>query len=265
MELQLLAALREKRPIVLNLANFVTVQDVANGLNALGASPIMSAEIEEAEALVQIADAVCLNLGTLTAQQVEQMRAVGKFSNQYHKPVVLDPVAVGAVPYRKRVALDLLQAFQVDVLRGNAGEIAALADMEWQAKGIDAGTGQGDVVAIAKACAQKFNCCVVLSGPTDVITDGQQVVKIANGSPLFQLHVGSGDLLASIVAAFTAVSTSNYYQAAQVACLVLAAAGELVDSQLTAPRPATFAVDLIDRLSLITIDEIQTVAKVIKG
>jgi len=172
---------------------------------------------------------------------------------------------VGAVPYRKRVALDLLQAFQVDVLRGNAGEIAALADMEWQAKGIDAGSGQGDVVEIAKACAQKFDCCVVLSGPTDVITDGQQVVKIANGSPLFQLHVGSGDLLSSIVAAFTAVSTSNYYQAAQVACLVLAAAGELVDSQLTAPRPATFAVDLIDRLSLITIDEIQTVAKVIKG
>lgn len=101
-----------------------------------------------------------------------------------------------------------------------------------------------------------------MSGPTDVITDGRRVVKVANGTPLFQRHVGSGDLLSSIVAAFTAVSPTDIYQAAQVACLVLAGAGELVASQLTADRPATFAIDLIDRLSLVTVSEIQTIAKV---
>ncbi len=120
MELQLLNTLRDHNPIVFNIANFVTVQDVANGLNALGASPIMSAEVQEAETMVQIAGAVCINLGTLTTTQIDQMRVVGKLANQYHKPVVLDPVAVGAVPYRKEVALALLSDFQVDVIRGNA-------------------------------------------------------------------------------------------------------------------------------------------------
>ncbi|EIW15170.1 Hydroxyethylthiazole kinase [Lactiplantibacillus pentosus KCA1] len=261
MTLQLLNTLRDQNPIVFNIANFVTVQDVANGLNALGASPIMSAEVQEAESMVQIAGAVCINMGTLTTQQVNQMAVVGKLANQYHKPVVLDPVAVGAVPYRKQVALDLLDKFSVDVIRGNAGEIAALADIDWQAKGIDAGAGQGDVVEIAKRCAQQFNCCVILSGPTDVITDGKRVAKVANGTPLFQLHVGSGDLLSSIVAAFAAVSPTAIYDAAQVACVVLASAGELVASQMTAARPATFAIDLIDRLSLVSVQEIQAIAK----
>ena len=261
MELKLLTALREQNPIVFNIANFVTVQDVANGLNALGASPIMSAEVQEAETMVQIAGAVCINIGTLTETQIAQMRVVGKFANQYHKPVVLDPVAVGAGPYRKRIALELLDTFKVDVIRGNAGEIAALADIDWQAKGIDAGNGNGDLAAIAKACAVKFHCCVILSGPVDVITDGQKASRVHNGTPLFQLHVGSGDLLSSIVAAFTA-TTADTLVAAQTACLVLAATGELVASQLTADRPATFAMDLIDKLSLVTLDEIETIAQV---
>lgn len=261
MELHLLATLREQNPIVFNLANFVTVQDVANGLNALGASPIMSAEIKEADAMVQIASAVCLNLGTITELQRTQMQMVGQLASQQGKPIVLDPVAVGASPYRKRSALELLSDFHVDVLRGNAGEIAALAGVAWQAKGIDAGRGQGDVVEIARACARKFGCCVILSGPTDVITDGQRVARVSNGTPLFQLHVGSGDLLSSIVAAFAAVTT-DYFQAAQTACLVLAGTGELVASQLTADRPATFASDLIDKLSLVSAPELETIARV---
>ncbi|RRK10933.1 hydroxyethylthiazole kinase [Lactiplantibacillus garii] len=258
MELRLLTALRAQNPIVFNIANFVTVQDVANGLNALGASPIMSAEVQEAETMVQIAGAVCINLGTLTELQIEQMRVVGRLANQYHKPVVLDPVAVGAVPYRKRIAQELLTTFDVAVIRGNAGEIAALADMDWQAKGIDAGTGTGDLISIAKACANRYHCCVILSGPTDVITDGTRVVQVHNGTPLFQLHVGSGDLLSSIVAAFTAIS-SDTFEVAQTACLVLAASGELVASQLTADRPATFTVELVDKLSLVTVPEIEAV------
>lgn len=261
MKLALLNELRDQNPVVFNIANFVTVQDVANGLNALGASPIMSAEVQEAETMVQIAGAVCINIGTLTEQQVNQMHVVGQFANQYHKPVVLDPVAVGAVPYRKAVTTALLADIDVAVIRGNAGEIAALADVDWQAKGIDAGNGQGDLVEIAKTCAQKYHCCVILSGPTDVITDGTRVAQVHNGTPLFQLHVGSGDLLSSIVAAFTAVS-DDYFEAAQTACLVLAATGELVASQLTADRPATFAVDLIDKLSLVKVSEITDITAI---
>lgn len=261
MELQLLNTLRDHNPIVFNIANFVTVQDVANGLNALGASPIMSAEVQEAETMVQIAGAVCINLGTLTTTQIDQMRVVGKLANQYHKPVVLDPVAVGAVPYRKEVALALLSDFQVDVIRGNAGEIAALAGIDWQAKGIDAGEGNQDLDLIAQSCAQKQHCVVILSGPTDVISDGQRVVHVLNGTPLFQLHVGSGDMLSSIVGAFAAV-TADYFEAAQTACAVFATAGQIVAEQLAEERPGTFAVQLMDELHLVTRAEIEQKLKV---
>ncbi|ETY75671.1 hydroxyethylthiazole kinase [Lactiplantibacillus fabifermentans] len=265
MDLSLLATLRAKNPIVFNIANFVTVQDVANSLNSIGASPIMSAEPQEAEAMVQIAGAVCLNMGTLTTAQVTQMQAVGQLANLHHKPVILDPVAVGAIPYRQQVAQDLLQTVKVDIIRGNAGEIAALAGIDWQARGIDAGSGQADLVQIAQACAVKQRCVVILSGPTDVITDGQQVIQVKNGTPLFQLHVGSGDMLSAMVAAFAAICPDQLLAAAQMACLTFAGTGELVASQMTANRPATFAIELIDKLSLVTAEELENVSRVSSG
>lgn len=261
MQLSLLTQLRQQNPVVLNISNFVTVQDVANGLNAIGASPIMSEEVAEAEALVQMSGAVALNLGAFTQQQLTQIRQTGKLANQYHKPLIVDPVAIGAVAYRRTIATQLLQTFQVDIIRGNAGEIAALADVTWQAKGIDAGAGDGDLVAIAQAAAQKQHCVVILSGPTDVITDGQRVVQIQNGTPLFQLHVGSGDMLSSIVAAFAAVSAGDYFTAAQTACLVFASAGERVAAQLSQERPGTFAAQLIDELHLITTEAVVQIAR----
>ncbi|BDZ29606.1 hydroxyethylthiazole kinase [Lactiplantibacillus sp. WILCCON 0030] len=262
MNLDLLTTLREQNPIVFNIANFVTVQDVANGLNAIGASPIMSAEPIEAPDMVKIAGAICLNLGTLTQRQVEQMKVVGQLANQQQKPIVLDPVAVGASTYRHDVAQRLLETFKVAVIRGNAGEIATLAGIDWQAKGIDAGSGDGDLIKIAQTCALKYHCVVVLSGPTDVVTDGKRVIQVHNGTPLFQLHVGSGDLLSSLVAAFTAVSGDDYFEAAQTACLVLAVTGQLVVKQMTADRPGTFAFELLDKLHLITIEEVKRLASI---
>lgn len=259
MKVDLLDTLRHQNPIVFNISNFVTVQDVANGLNALGASPIMSEEVAEAEEMVGLSSAVCLNLGAFTQRQVEQIRKVGEVANQQHKPLVIDPVAVGAVAYRKMIANNLLTHFHPDVIRGNAGEIAALADVDWQAKGIDAGEGTGDLVAIAQACAQKLKCVVILSGPTDVITDGTRVVKVMNGTPLFQVHVGSGDMLSSIVAAFCAVE-SDYFEAAQTACLVFAAIGERVAQATPNLGAGSFSVQLMDGLQLTTTAQINAIA-----
>ncbi|AVK64150.1 hydroxyethylthiazole kinase [Lactobacillus sp. CBA3606] len=264
MDLTLLAKLRQQNPVVLNLANWVTAQAVANGLNAVGASPIMSAEVQEAAAVVKIAGAVCFNLGTVTTSQVEQMQVVGRFANAQQKPIVLDPVAVGAVPYRRQVALGLLTTCQVAVIRGNAGEIAALADFDWQANGIDAGTGTGDLVKIAQACAQKYHCVVLLSGPTDIITDGHRVIQLTNGTSLFQLQVGAGDLLSSLVAAMLAVSPTAVFEATQVASAVLATTGEWVANQLVSERPGSFGTALIDKLHLVTAAEIQAILT-IKG
>lgn len=260
MKLSLLDDLRKQNPVVLNISNFVTVQDVANGLNALGASPIMSEEIAETKEMVGISNAVALNLGAFTKEQIEHLRIMGQAANAAQKPVVLDPVAVGAINYRKQVALELLQDFQVSVIRGNAGEIAALAGFDWQAKGIDAGAGSGDVIKIAKTAAQKFHCVILMSGATDYITDGQQVVAVHNGTPLFAAHVGSGDMLTSIVGAFCAISSDNYFEAAQTAALVFAAIGELaVGNQKVGP--GSFTVNLLDQLAWATTDQINSIAK----
>lgn len=259
MKLSLLDDLRAKNPIVFNVSNFVTVQDVANGINAIGASPIMSEEVAEADEMVGLAGAVCLNLGAVTATQVTQIRAVGQSANRQKRPLVIDPVAVGAVKYRMQMATGLLADFRPDVIRGNAGEIAALAGVDWQAKGIDAGEGTGDIEAIAKACAQKLACVVILSGPTDVITDGTRAVKVMNGTPLFQVHVGSGDMLSSIVAAFCAV-TDDYFEAAQTACLVFAATGQLVSEATPDLGAGTFIMKFLDALQTTTVADIEGIA-----
>lgn len=139
MQLSLLNHLLQTNPVVLNISNFVTVQDVANGLNAIGASPIMSEEINETKEMVSISNAVALNLGAFSENQVKHIREMGLKANQMGKPVVLDPVAVGAIEYRLQVAQELLEEIDVAVIRGNAGEIAALAGVNWESKGIDAG------------------------------------------------------------------------------------------------------------------------------
>lgn len=256
MQINLLTTLRTQNPIVFNISNFVTVQDVANGINAIGASPIMSEEVKEAEEMVKISSAVVINLGAFTIPQLEQIKVVGQLANQYHKPLIIDPVAVGAVQFRLQAANQLLTDFQPDIIRGNAGEIAALAGIDWAAKGIDAGSGSGDLVEVAKKCAQVRNCVVILSGETDIITDGTQATKVYNGTPLFQLHVGSGDMLSSIVGAFSAVTT-DFYEAAQTACAVFATTGQLVAAQLDQPRPGTFAIQLMDELNLVTEKQIE--------
>lgn len=259
MKLSLLNDLRQQNPIVFNISNFVTVQDVANGINAIGASPIMSEEVAEADEMVQLAQAVCLNLGAFTEPQIKHIKVTGQLANKYHKPLVIDPVAVGAVAYRAKVAEDLLTAFQPDVIRGNAGEIAALAGVDWQAKGIDAGSGSGNLVSIAQACAIKRRCTVILSGPTDVITDGKRTVQVLNGTPLFQTHVGSGDMLSSIVAAFCAVDP-DYFEAAQTACLVFAGIGQRVAQSDPQMGSGTFIIKLMDALQQTTVAQLEELA-----
>ncbi|QYN57529.1 hydroxyethylthiazole kinase [Lactobacillus panisapium] len=260
MKLDLLAILRETNPIVLNAANFVTVQDVANGLNALGASPIMSKEIAEVEEMVQMASSIAINLGTLTKLQIMQMKEMGLLAAQAQKPVVLDPVAVGAVNYRLQTAQKLLEAFPATIIRGNAGEIAALGGFAWNAKGIDAGSGSGDLDEITRKTAQKLHCTIIASGVTDTISDGQNIAHVYNGTPLFQAHVGSGDMLSSIVAAFAAICDDSF-EAAQTACLVFAATGELLVNDHPEVGPGTFSMYLMDYLAKVKETEITAIAK----
>lgn len=254
MKLELLDQLREVNPIAYNISNFVTIQDVCNAISSIGASPAAvqaNEELGEAQDLIKVCQSLTVNLGALIDPQVDHIDEIIGFANQYHKPVIFDPVAVGASPSRNRRALAILARRDIAVIRGNAGEIAALIGADWQAKGIDAGTGASDPVQLAKTAADQYHCIVVESGRTDIITDGQTVVKVHNETDLFKLRVGSGDILSSLIGCFCGI-TDDMFEAAQAATAIYATTGELVAATVKATQPSVFSATLIDQLGEVT-------------
>lgn len=252
---QLLTQLRQHNPLVHNLTNIVVANYVANGLLAIGASPIMSNAPEEMDELAAICGAVAINIGTLTAAQIQAMLAAGKAANQHNTPVVLDPVGVGATRFRRETVKQLLAEIQFAAIRGNAGEMAALAGVDWQAKGVDAGSGSGDIHAIAKTVAAQHNTIAVVSGAIDVVSDGTQIVEIANGTPLFPQITGSGCLHGAVCAAFIALTPDAVLSACVNACAAYAIAGELAAGKNMAS--GTFGTALLDSLSQVQITDIE--------
>lgn len=261
METALLQDLRTKQPLVVTYANFVTPNFVANGLNAAGASPIMTQAAEEAEDLVRVAGAVVINLGTINRQHESLVTALCQAANANHVPLVLDPVAVGATDYRFEIASQLLATSKFQVIRGNVGEIAALAGVQWQSKGIDAGLGTAKPAEIAQACAKKYHCVTALSGKFDYIATDKQIVRLDNETPLLPMVVGSGDLLSSLIGAYLAC-TLDTFEAAQMGCATLACAGQrAANGQAANGNPpysgGTFAPALLDELALMTPEQLK--------
>lgn len=171
----LIDRVRTKNPIVLTLANLVTIDKVADSISAVGASPIMSVEPAEANEIANLANAITINLGTVNQQQIDQIQTILQTVSPL-KPLVLDPVAVSAVPLRLKLAQSLLNKFHFDVIRGNASEIAALVDADNTSHGIDAGKVDRPI-QVAELCARRFQSIVILTGETDLITDGQIIYE----------------------------------------------------------------------------------------
>lgn len=254
----LLTALRKQNPLVVCLTNTVTINDVANGLLAIGASPVMGDEVEDVVQMVAHASGLLINTGTLSGGNFEMMKAAAEKANARQTPVVVDPVGIGATAYRKNFNLQLLQAIRVDAIRGNAGEIAALAEIEWQSKGVDAGEGDHEsVVAAAKKVAQQYQTLVAVSGVSDFITDGKQVVRIDNGTALFPKMTGSGCLFGGIAAAFLAME--NSLTALETAAATYAIAGEKASE--IAEGPGSFRLQLMDALYQLNEADVKTQVK----
>lgn len=212
----LIDQVRAQNPVVLTVANSVTAGKVADALSASGASPIMSQAPEEATAMVSLADAITINLGTIDQAQLTLIRAILD-ANAGQRPVVLDPVAVGSSAYRLTIAKQLLADYYFTVIRGNASEIAALAGFAVSGHGIDAGNDQDDPVMVAKRCAHAYHTCVLLTGATDVVTDGQEVFTNPTGTRMLTVNVGSGDMLSSLTAAYLASGDNPLASSALVA------------------------------------------------
>ena len=190
-----------QKPLVHCITNYVVANFTANGLLAIGASPVMADAVEEAAEMASKSNALLLNIGTLNEQTIKSMILAGKSANVKNIPIVFDPVGAGATNFRLQTTMDLLQKLKINLIRCNVGELAAIAGVSWLAKGVDSGVGELDVAETAMFIANKYNCLVIVTGEQDVITDGNRLEWIVGGHEKVTKITGSGCLLSAFCAA----------------------------------------------------------------
>ncbi len=265
-----LARLRQQRPLIHHITNEVVMNDAANVTLHLGALPVMAQAVEEVAEMASQAGALLLNLGILTAARVEAMRMAGRQAAQRGIPIVLDPVGAGATRYRTQTALALLDELQVAVVRGNLGEIGALAGREGMVRGVESVAAAGDAPAIVSALACRWRTVVAITGARDVVSDGGRVLAVDNGHPWLTTITGTGCMAATAIAAFVALEPDRLLAtAAALACFGLAAeaaASGTGSGRATEPGtlgPASFKVALLDRLYHLSPEDLAAGARVV--
>jgi hydroxyethylthiazole kinase len=228
----LLAAVRRRSPLVLCLTNYVTVTDCANALLAVGASPVMSDDPDDARDLAAIASALVINIGTISSRTEPVMDAALAAAKARGIPVVLDPVGAGATPRRLEAARKF--AGDATIIRGNASEILALAGASGVQKGVDSSASGplSDLVPRARALAGRLGAVVAATGETDVATDGETTVEIPGGHVLLTRLTGTGCLLSALAGAYAGATPDAPLAAAAAALKHLAKSGELAAASL---------------------------------
>ena len=241
-----LSAVRTARPLVHNITNYVVMNSSANALLALGASPAMVHSTEEVEEFVDLAQALVINIGTLSPAWVAAMKLAAARAVARGRPWALDPVGAGATSYRSAVASDLALR-QPAVVRGNASEILSLARATSEAtRGVDATQGSEAAIDAAKAFARRIGAVVAVTGAVDYVTDGERVATCHNGHPLMTRVTGLGCTATAVIAACLAVE-SDRLSATLHALALLGLAGELAAER--ASGPGTLQMHLYDVLA----------------
>ncbi|KAG8759427.1 hypothetical protein FRC12_009760 [Ceratobasidium sp. 428] len=259
----LLTALRKHSPLIHQITNHVVVAQSANATLALGASPIMATAPEEMDDLGAVIGGLLINFGTVTSKA--GMLIAGQAANKNKKPVVFDPVGVGATAFRRETANELLNTWQASIIKGNAAEIGAiLGSSEVAARGVDSvGPGFTDPASIVRTLAKRERCIVVMTGKTDYISDGYTAVAISNGHPLMGDVTGSGCIVGTAIAAFAAAARlempespddegrlvrGDMFQAAVAGVLAITIAAEIAAERPDVKGTGTFFNALIDEL-----------------
>lgn len=255
----LLAAVRSERPLIHHITNSVTINDCANITISAGAAPVMTGAPEEVTEMVAAAGALVLNIGTLSAAQVEAMLAAGRRANDLGIPVILDPVGAGATGFRTATVKRLLDALDIAVLKGNAGEIGVLAGTGGSVRGVDSGGVAGDPVETAKECARVTGTVVSMTGAIDVVTDGDRVFLVKNGVPAMDRLSGTGCMASSVTAAFAAVA-DDYAVSSAAALAAFGRAGERAAAG--ARGPYSFRTALFDELAGLTAEDLAGHARI---
>ena len=258
---ELLNEVKSKNPLTHCITNFVTVNDCANAVLAIGASPIMSEDIEEVAEVVSIADALVINIGKLSHEQVEAMKISSAQANKINTPVILDPVGVGISQLRNKVTLEIIENYKLAAIRGNITEIKTIAKLTGiisesnTAKGVD--VSESDIITqdnlnenadVISKLAAKLDTVILASGPIDILSDGETTIAIDNGDEMMPYITGSGCMLSSIVG--SCIGATNPLEGTLLAALLMAIAGEKARSKVDSENTGTgsFRAYLIDYL-----------------
>jgi hydroxyethylthiazole kinase len=244
-----LRAIREGKPLVHQITNYVVMNETANATLALGALPVMAHAGEEVEEMTRIASALVLNIGTLSEHWVEAMLLAGGAANARPIPVVLDPVGVGATTYRTTTARRILDLVDVAVLRGNAGEVATLVGAQAEVRGVESISTGLEPAELAREAAKRLGVVASVTGPVDHVSDGDRVLAVSNGDALLATVTGTGCMSSAMTGCFLAAKPGDPLEAAAEALAAFGVAAE--DAAAGAAGPGTFHARLYDALYLL--------------
>lgn len=210
--------IRKQNPLIHCLTNYVTANDVANMILAVGASPVMADAFDEVADITRQSRALVLNMGTLNPTTIASMLLAGETAAASGVPVVFDPVGIGASAFRRQTAFQILEAVPCTVIRGNASEIMTLAGRNVKARGVDADEqvhmndgNRDEWTGVIQQLSRQTGAIIVVTGKTDLIADANQVCLVHNGHPMMTRLCGTGCMLDGVIASFLGISDMQEY------------------------------------------------------
>lgn len=258
-----IADVKEKKPLIEQVTNYVTINDCANVTLAIGASPVMGDGYEEVDQMTMIADALVLNYGIINGESLKTMIKAGRTANEYNIGIVLDPVGVGATKFRNEAIVDLLDQVHPSIIKGNASEIMSLSGMDTKSKGVDSSADSLEALDAAVKVARDYRCVCAVTGRIDIITDGRHIVKIYNESDLLSYITGTGCMITSLAASFLGAGASPLVSAV-AGILTMAIAGEeaAVRENEENNGIATYREDVMNNIYRLNQYSIRDIAKI---
>ena len=265
----MLENVRAKSPLVHNITNYVTVNDVANVLLAAGGSPIMSDDADDVEDITSICGGLNINIGTLNKNTIPSMFLAGKKANALGHIVLLDPVGAGASRLRTDTANRLMREVRFDAVRGNISEIKTLCTGSGSIKGVDADAVDAvteanldDGVALVKAFAKQTGCIIAVTGAIDLVSDGERCWCIRNGRSEMSRITGTGCQLSALTTAFLVANPGHKLEAAAAAVCMMGLAGEISWANMQpGDGNSTYRNRIIDAIFNMTGDALEEGAK----
>lgn len=255
---QLCKKVKARHPLIHCITNPISIHQCANGILAVGGRPIMAEHPEEVAEITETADALMLNLGNITDTRMKSMTIAAKTAKEHHIPILVDMVGIACSKLRRRYVLELMEEAMPTVIKGNYSEIHALYHEEYQASGVDAeiSLDRNTIVSEVVELALKYHTVFLVSGKIDIVTDGEQVIYMKNGTSQLAAVTGTGCMLGAICACYLSVGLG--LPAAAVACGVLGISGERAETE---KGSGTFMVNLMDALSTLSEEEVKKYMK----